>query len=124
MYLNENKKRTREWFQVCDIFAPLNGTKFGFVKRISYEDEKIKTVFELTKETELSTDGGVIKNSSLATSNSSASNDRVQRTSANVKQNFSCEPSRDVSRLQTENLELRRKPEKARKQARHSYKKR
>ena len=55
---------------------------------------------------------------------SNASINSISQPEKDVKGNFSCEPSRDVSRLQTENRELRRKPEKARKQARHSYKKR
>lgn len=40
LYLNEDKKRTRNWFQVCDISVPLNGTKFGFIRSIAYVDPK------------------------------------------------------------------------------------
>jgi carbamoylphosphate synthase large subunit len=31
LYLGEDKKRIREWFQACGIQVPLGETKFGFV---------------------------------------------------------------------------------------------
>ena len=40
LYLNEDKKRTRNWFQVCDNSVPLEGTKFGLIRSISYTDTK------------------------------------------------------------------------------------
>ena len=42
LYLNEDKKRTRTWFHVCDnLKVPLDGTKFGFIRSITYQDTKI-----------------------------------------------------------------------------------
>lgn len=42
LYLNEDKKRTRAWFQVCgNLNVPLEGTKFGFIRSITYQDTKI-----------------------------------------------------------------------------------
>lgn len=41
LYLNENKKRTREWFQVCGISVPLDGTQFGLIRSISYENSNV-----------------------------------------------------------------------------------
>lgn len=38
LYLNEDKKRTRNWFQVCGNSVPLNGTQFGLIRSIAYED--------------------------------------------------------------------------------------
>ena len=43
LYLNEDKKRTRNWFQVCGISVPLNGTSFGFIRSISFVDKKSNT---------------------------------------------------------------------------------
>ena len=40
LYLNEDKKRTREWFQVCGISVPLEGSKFGLIRTITYVDSK------------------------------------------------------------------------------------
>ena len=41
LYLNEDKKRTRAWFQVCgNLNVPLEGTKFGFIRSITYQDTK------------------------------------------------------------------------------------
>ena len=40
LYLNEDKKRTRNGFQVCGISVPLNGTKFGFIRSVTYQDGK------------------------------------------------------------------------------------
>ena len=34
LYLNEDKKRTRSWFQVCGIHVPLDGNKFGLIRSI------------------------------------------------------------------------------------------
>ena len=41
LYLNENKKRTRNWFQVCGISVPLNGTSFGFIRSIPFIDKAV-----------------------------------------------------------------------------------
>ena len=42
LYLNEDKKRTRAWFQVCgNLNVPLEGTKFGLIRSITYQDTKI-----------------------------------------------------------------------------------
>ena len=43
LYLNEDKKRTRSWFQVCGISVPLNGTKYGPIRTIAQAEEKSKT---------------------------------------------------------------------------------
>lgn len=40
LYLNEDKKRTRRWFQVCGNSVPLEGTTFGFIRSIAYTDAK------------------------------------------------------------------------------------
>ena len=41
-YLNEDKKRTRKWFQVCgNLNVPLEGTKFGFIYSIPFLSDKV-----------------------------------------------------------------------------------
>lgn len=35
LYLDVNKRRTRQWFHACGIRVPLGGTKFGFMHSIS-----------------------------------------------------------------------------------------
>ncbi|MBQ2828105.1 MAG: hypothetical protein IJF20_02565 [Clostridia bacterium] len=40
LYLNEDKKRTRKWFQACGIQVPLGETKFGFIRSISQKNSK------------------------------------------------------------------------------------
>ncbi len=42
LYLNENKKRTLEWFQACGIQVPLGGTKFGLIRRIALNHTSVK----------------------------------------------------------------------------------
>lgn len=43
LYLNEDKKRTLRWFHVCgNLNAPLNGIKYGFIRSVSYHENKIK----------------------------------------------------------------------------------
>lgn len=41
LYLSENKKRTREWFQARDNVVPLGGTKFGVIRSIAYSDMNV-----------------------------------------------------------------------------------
>ena len=42
LYLNENKKTTRKWFQVCgNLNVPLDETKFGLVRSISHVSEVV-----------------------------------------------------------------------------------
>ena len=37
LYLNEDKKKTRNWFQVCgNLNVPLEGTKFGLIRSIPF----------------------------------------------------------------------------------------
>ncbi len=43
LYLNEDKKRTQEWFQACGIQVPLGGTQFGFIRSISQKTENSNT---------------------------------------------------------------------------------
>lgn len=43
LYLNEDKKIIRKWFQACGIQVPLGETKFGFIRSVS---QKPKTVNE------------------------------------------------------------------------------
>lgn len=43
LYLNENKKRTQQWFQACGIQVPLGETKFGFIRSISQNNKKSNT---------------------------------------------------------------------------------
>ena len=45
VYLNENKERTDAWFQAGGqhFRAPLGGSKFGSVRRLSYAAEKSNT---------------------------------------------------------------------------------
>lgn len=45
LYLNEDKKRTQEWFQACGIQVPLGGTKFGFIRSISQNTDSVKRKF-------------------------------------------------------------------------------
>ena len=42
LYLDENKKRTRQWFQACGIQVPLGETKFGFIRSISQKADSVK----------------------------------------------------------------------------------
>lgn len=42
LYLNEDKKRTRKWFQACGIQVPLGETKFGFIRSVSQMPETVK----------------------------------------------------------------------------------
>ena len=42
LYLNEDKKRTLNWFQACGIQVPLGETKFGFIRSISHKDKTVK----------------------------------------------------------------------------------
>ena len=35
-------KRTRDWFQVCGIQVPLEGTKFGLIRRILLNHTPVK----------------------------------------------------------------------------------
>ena len=39
LYLNENKKKTQNWFQVCGISVPLEGTRYGLIRTITYKGE-------------------------------------------------------------------------------------
>lgn len=42
LYLNEDKKRTRAWFQVCgNLNVPLEGNKFGFIRSITYQNAEV-----------------------------------------------------------------------------------
>ena len=42
LYLSENKKRTRDWFQAQGTQLPLRGTKFGFIRSIARGEENVK----------------------------------------------------------------------------------
>lgn len=57
LYLNEDKKKTAKWFQVCgNLNVPLEGTRFGVIRIISFKEENVKYSLkdssdrELTKE--------------------------------------------------------------------------
>lgn len=50
LYLSENKKRTREWFQARDIIVPLGGTKFGVIRSIAYSDMNVNPSAEISSE--------------------------------------------------------------------------
>lgn len=41
LYLCENKKRTRKWFQACGILVPLGGTQYGFIRSISQSGKNV-----------------------------------------------------------------------------------
>lgn len=43
LYLNENKKKTRNWFQVCGNSVPLNGTRYGLIRTLTYKDADVKS---------------------------------------------------------------------------------
>ncbi len=39
LYLNEDKKQTRSWFQVCgNLNVPLEGTKYGLIRSITFNE--------------------------------------------------------------------------------------
>ena len=43
LYLNADKRKVRSWFQVCgNLNVPLEGTKYGLIRSISFEDAKSK----------------------------------------------------------------------------------
>lgn len=48
LYLNEDKKRTRKWFQICGIQVPLEETKFGFIRSISQPETNVNPSGEKT----------------------------------------------------------------------------
>ena len=52
LYLNEDKKRTRNWFQVCGIQVPLGETKFGFIRSISQNISSVKRQMKKTSDTD------------------------------------------------------------------------
>ena len=41
LYLNEDKKRTLNWFQTLDTNLPLGGTQFGFIRSITLSDHLV-----------------------------------------------------------------------------------
>ena len=43
LYMNEDRKRTRDWFQASRIDMPLGGTKFGPIRTITLDLEKSNT---------------------------------------------------------------------------------
>jgi len=44
LYLNEDKKKTRKWFQVCgNLNVPLEGTKYGPIRSIAFTQKKSNT---------------------------------------------------------------------------------
>ena len=43
LYLDEDKKRTRKFFQACGIQVPLGGNIFGFVRSISRDEKNVKS---------------------------------------------------------------------------------
>ena len=45
LYLGEDKKRTRKWFQACGIQVPLGETRFGFIRSISQKTDSVKRKF-------------------------------------------------------------------------------
>lgn len=42
LYLDENKKRTQDWFQALGTNLPLGGTKYGFIRSIAQPDDSVK----------------------------------------------------------------------------------
>lgn len=50
LYLNEDIKRTRTWFQSCGIQVPLGETKFGFIRSISQNQNLVKRKYEKDSE--------------------------------------------------------------------------
>lgn len=50
LYLSENKKRTREWFQARGIIVPLGGTKFGVIRSIAYSAANVNPSAEISSE--------------------------------------------------------------------------
>ena len=49
LYLGEDKKRTREWFQACGIQVPLGGTKFGFIRSIAQRKYSVNSKFSISE---------------------------------------------------------------------------
>ncbi len=46
LYLCENKKRTRKWFQACGILVPLGGMQYGFIRSISQNNKYVNSFSE------------------------------------------------------------------------------
>ena len=43
--LNEDKKKTRSWFQgLRQLSVPLDGIKYGLIRTIAYQGENVKTL--------------------------------------------------------------------------------
>lgn len=56
LYLNEDKKRTRAWFQASGTHLPLGGTKFGFIRSISLSEHLVNPdIQKQTREEAIST---------------------------------------------------------------------
>ena len=53
LYLSENKKETKEWFNALGRSTPFGGTKFGLVRSISTSGEKVNGTLQLKSATEL-----------------------------------------------------------------------
>lgn len=47
MYLSENKKEAKEWFNALGRSTPFGGTKFGLIRSISTSGEKVNAKFSL-----------------------------------------------------------------------------
>ncbi len=46
LYLNEDKRKARTWFHVCgNLNVPLNGTKYGLIRRITFDSGDVKGNF-------------------------------------------------------------------------------
>ena len=50
LYLGENKKETKAWFNALGRSTPFGGTKSGLIKRVSFDFEKSNTKLQEREE--------------------------------------------------------------------------
>jgi len=60
LYLNEDKRKTRSWFQVCgNLNVPLEGTKYGLIRSIAFDGENSNREFSLSSDQQNAVDKAV-----------------------------------------------------------------
>lgn len=57
LYITEDKKRARNWFQVCGISVPLEGKQFGLIRSISPDFDIVNTAKNQNGDTPAENDG-------------------------------------------------------------------
>lgn len=82
LYLNEDKKRTRKWFQACGIQVPLGEAKFGFIRSISQNTESVNENSNISENSQKFSDrdpDSVSNRSLLANALETAAQNEIER---------------------------------------------